>query len=286
MLMNGRFVEQVLNPIAAGRYDVVRGSYADVGGNFCCDVYPDGQVERIRPIADFFSVLSYLDDLMDNTVSIREVDAVAGGLADAASGRPVTDPELLPILNLFTRCGMADDLYRLCAREFMRYVRSARELRAVEISRESISVDSYLALRAPNTAVDGFVYGLIGYAIPDLTDQLCAADHTDAFHLATHNSGVAVGLALDLSMVNAERPEITEYVAIDQVLLREHNGIHTRQQAIDAAVRLFHQAERRLHANLTELSRQYPDLAAAMRYVHGGNLVWLARARGRRYSSA
>ncbi|MER7701542.1 hypothetical protein ABTX81_01385 [Kitasatospora sp. NPDC097605] len=282
---DARFVVTVLNPLARAEYDEVRGDYVHVGADYMCEIFPSGQVDRLKLLSRFSSSWAFVDDLMDDSVDADHIETLLGACAEAVLGRSVAGPEFRPFADVFAPRGWAPGAHQLCVEEMLAWIASVRAMRSAEIGHEVLSVARYLDLRSRNDAVQA-VHSLAGYAMPELAPQLYAAAGTDGYRQAVRHSAAAVGIALDLSMVNAERAEITEWAHIVPVVERSQGP--GRQRAIDTAVALFHQHEQRLGAHLTELRATHPAVAEAVRACHGGNMGWIARSRkrGLRYAES
>ncbi|MFF8774287.1 hypothetical protein [Kitasatospora sp. NPDC015120] len=282
---DARFVETVLNPLARTGYDEVRGDYIHVGADYMCEVFPRGQVGRLKLLSRFSSSWAFVDDLMDDSVDAGRIETLLGACADAVLGRPVAGPEFQPFADLFAPHAWEPCVHQLCVEEMLAWLDSVRTMRFVEIGHEVLSVARYLDLRSRNDAVRA-VHSLAGYAMPELGPQLCAAASTEDFRHAVRHSAAAVGIALDLSMVNARRAEITEWAHIVPVIERSQ-GLG-RQRAIDTAVALFHQHEQKLGDHLAGLGARHPAVATAVRACHAGNVGWIARSRSRglRYAAS
>src|ERR1700733_4050175 len=46
------------------------GEYAACGGLYASYIYPAGDFERLKVVADFYSAWAFIDDLVDNTTDI------------------------------------------------------------------------------------------------------------------------------------------------------------------------------------------------------------------------
>ncbi|MFE0061727.1 hypothetical protein [Streptomyces sp. NPDC059003] len=277
------FVDQVLDVEAADAYDALRGDYVNTGARYMSMIYPDAVFERLKLMARFSSAWTYLDDLMDNSLDIARVEAVYDRFAAAVFGGIDGDLICQPVTAFFARTDWHPELRQLCTEQFLGYLRAVKSMRNIEINRNPIAVDEYLELRAPNCAMK-VLHAFAGYMTADLAEAWCLAARTDSYQRAVHLSGEAQGIVLDLYMVNAERPEITEWTRVDRVIQRNSRQKAGRQQAIDTAVTLFNDRNSRAEREIAEVASRFPAVAAAMRNVHRSTLVYLARARGLRYA--
>ena len=51
----------------------VNGEFAACGGLYCSWVYPGGDFERIKVVADFYSAWVFIDDLIDNPTDMAHI---------------------------------------------------------------------------------------------------------------------------------------------------------------------------------------------------------------------
>jgi len=284
---NTRFVEDVLNPIARTKYDHARGDYTLTGADYACWIYPSGRVDRLKAFSNMSSAWAFIDDLADDSLDADYIDAILGAFARAVREQRAAGPEFQPIASLFAASGWAPGLHRLCTAEMITWIEAVRAIRAAEVAREPMSIEQYLDLRSRNDAIN-FLHPLAGYTMPELAEQVCAAARTDEYQQAVRHSGAAIGINLDLYMVNAKRVESTEWAHVVPVIQRSTSRGLDRQRAINAAVALFHLLEQQMADHLVVLEARYPAVADMMRICHAGNITWLAqaRARGLRYAQA
>ncbi|PHH88594.1 hypothetical protein CDD83_7336 [Cordyceps sp. RAO-2017] len=280
-----------LDELAAGEEVSHNGAFAACGGSYVACVYPDGELERLKVVADCYSAWVFIDDLIDNTTDMAYVSdmvtslrrRVAGAGAGAGVGPDDDEDDGFDwMLRLFRHAAWHPKALRLTRAEIDRFLECTVVLRAIESAARPVSVDEYLRLRAANSAM-GVMYAVMAFAAPRLADELLrlSAAAPEALRRVFTCSGVSIGILLDLYKVNGEHPQRCDYTNVARILRR--SARLTLPQAVDAAVDLFHQYEARLALALDEVAAASPALARAMERLHAGSVVWLAAMRGGRY---
>jgi hypothetical protein len=281
------FCDDVLHPLARTKYDIVRGTYPDTGGGYASMAYPAGGVDHAKPMACFFGLWTFIDDLVDACTDVGLVDEILGAFTAAICQRPVDDPEFGLVAAFLGRTDWPPGVHRLCGSALQQYVDATRILRTTQIRREPLGRERYMDLRVPNVA-SPVMAALTGYVMPELADELCAAARTGPYRAIVRHSGICWGIALDLALIHVERATIDDWVTVDRVIQRDTTMDDGRQQAIEASVSWFHRLEQHLEADLADLATGHPAVADALRDLHAGTMTWIemARHRGLRYRGA
>ncbi|KAM4062736.1 hypothetical protein HRG_007555 [Hirsutella rhossiliensis] len=262
-----------------------RGAFAACGGSYVAHIYPDGDLERLKIVADMFSAGVFIDDLIDNTTDTAIVSDLVSKYRAIVAGSPIGDARFDSMLRLYTNpCWNREALHILRA-EANRYLESTLVLRAIEAEQRKVSVEEYLESRATNVYM-GVEYCIIAFAVPALAESLVqiSTSRPQVFRRALIYSGTCMGLLADLYKINGEHSEICEYTNIVKILQRQSQVPLSLPHAMDQVVRIFHEYEKRLAAVLEQIALLSPILAKAMEHVHAGTVVWLGTMRGDRYA--
>lgn len=255
------------------------------GGCYAAHIYPDGDFERLKIVADNFSARVLVDNLMDSATDILCVSDMVNKYRATVAGSPVEDERFKLILRLYTNACWDPEALRLIQAETNRYLDCTVELRTIEAEVRAVSVEEYFESRATNSYM-GVEHHVIAFAMPELTEDLVrvSVSAPEVFRRALMYSGTSMGVMADLYKINGEHPEICEYTSIINILQRASEVPLSLPEAVGRSVQLFHEYEDKLAVALEEVAAFSPALAKAMECVHAGTVVWLNMMRGDRYA--
>ncbi|WP_236788531.1 hypothetical protein [Amycolatopsis sp. GM8] len=215
---------------------------------------------------------AFCEDVL-HPIARTRYDTVRGTYPDTGAG----------YCSLIYPTGRTDQVKRLaCFYSLWTFIDATRVLRTIQINREPLGPERYVDLRHANVAAPAMVT-FIGYVRPELAGELLAAMRTGTCRTIERHLGTCWGIALDLALIDAGRANVDDWTTVDQVVRRGTPG--GRQEAIDASVSWFHQAEQHLVAALAELATVHPAVSGAVRDIEAGTMTWIeeSRRRGLRY---
>lgn len=259
------------------------GSFVDTGVTYAAMMYPEADLERAKPFCLFFSAWTIIDDAADNTLDRNRFNSVFDRLSEAVFGNETSDPLFHMIREFFSLSEWHPDALRLNRQHFQRFIDGARTLREVEVARKALPLDEYLDQRALACGVPASCLA-IAWVLPSLANEICAIADSDIFQRIQRTSGAACGVCADLAMRYGRRQEIVNY-ARTEWMIQNQNPAMGGQQAIDAAVVLFHELEAQLDVDLAMLSKSHPELARALMYMHSGVMASMNELKRNRYST-
>jgi hypothetical protein len=280
---NASYAES-LEPVAIVE-DSTAHSQLPMLGSCTAVLYPQGDFDRLPVTIDGYMAFLFLDDLIDNSTDMTYISGIVERFMATCRGIPTDDARFFLLARFMTdKRWDAVNLAETIA-EAQRFMDGALALRAIEIEQRLITVEEYLNIRIPNTAM-GFMFRVIGFAQPDLTAEFnrLMAENPELWDRVERPSGKSVGIALDLYKVNGMHAEICEYSNVVKIWQRE-SPVHIElEEAIQFMVDEFYRYEKEMAAAVDELAEFSPGLAQAVRDVQGGTLKWMTGERGGRYS--
>jgi hypothetical protein len=259
------------------------GSFVDTGVTYAALMYPGADLERAKSFCVFFSAWPAIDDVADNTLDRNRFNDIFDRLSEAAHGKATFDPLFRMVREFFRLPEWHPDALRLNRQHFQHFIDGARTLREVEVARAPLPLEEYLDQRALACGVPAS-YMFIAWMIPSLTDEICAIANSEIFQRIQRASGAACGVCADLAMRYGRRQEIVNY-ARTEWMIQSQNPAMDGQQAIDAAVSLFHELEAQLDADFATLSKSNAELGRALMYMHSGVIASINELKRNRYST-
>nr|WNN28534.1 phomactatriene synthase [Phoma sp.] len=273
-----------LEPVAIIEESTPHSRLAKLGS--CTAVlYPQGDFDRLPATIDGYMAFLFLDDLIDNSTDMSYISEITSRFMSTAKGTPTDDKRFFLLSRFFTDKRWDPQNLVLAIEEAQRFMDGALALRAIEIEERIITVEEYLDIRVPNTAM-GFMFRVIGFAQPELAEDLnrVMAEKPDLWDRVESPSGKSVGIALDLFKVNGLHAEVCSYTNVVKIWQRESPVAIDLGEAIKFMVSEFYRYEKEMAEALEELAEFSPGLAQAVRDVQGGTLGWMNAERGGRYS--
>ncbi|KAL6406083.1 uncharacterized protein AUP68_10645 [Ilyonectria robusta] len=260
------------------------GAFAACGGLYASWVYPGGNMERLKIVADFYSAWVFIDDLIDNTTDMSYVSDLLDTLQARVAGSPQGNQGFDFMHRLFTHTGWHPEALRLTKVEMDRWVECTVALRAIEAEQRAVSVEEYLVYRQTNAAM-GMMYLVMAFSMPELTGEFLRFNEAspDVLRRVFSYCGISMGVVLDLYKLNADHAQICEYSHIAKIIERASPTPLSLPEAVDRSMEIFHEYEDKLAIELDQVAAFSPALARAMEKVHAGSIVWLEVMRGGRY---
>lgn len=280
---NGSYAES-LEPVATIESSTPH-SQLPMLGSCTAVLYPQGDFDRLPVTIDGYMAFLFLDDLIDNSTDMTYISEIVDRFMATSGGLPTDDARFYLLARFMT--DQRWDLTNLAETiaEAQRFMDGALALRAIEIDERTITVEEYLKIRVPNTAM-GFMFRVIGFAQPELTVDFnrLMAEKIDLWDRVEQASGKSVGIALDLYKLNGSHAEICEYTNVVKIWQRESTAPIDLSDAIQFMVDEFYRYEKEMADAVDELADFSPGLAQAVRDLQGGTLKWMTGERGGRYS--
>ncbi|RSL44540.1 hypothetical protein CEP54_014646 [Fusarium duplospermum] len=260
------------------------GEFAACGGLYASWVYPGGNVERLKLVADFYSAWVFLDDLIDNTTDMKYTHDLLDDIRARVVGSRQGHHGLDFMFRLFTHEGWHSELLGLTKAEMDLWLDCTRTLRVMEAEQRIVSVEEYMSYRQTNTAM-GMMYLVMLFAMPELNEDFLQLSRSspDTLRRIFSHCGRSMGVILDLYKLNAPHAQITEYSHIVKMIQHNSNPPLNLQQAVDQSAEVFYEYEGKLAIEFAKVAAFSPGLATAMENVHAGSITWLNMMRGRRY---
>ncbi|KAF9763585.1 hypothetical protein IL306_003060 [Fusarium sp. DS 682] len=260
------------------------GEFAACGGLYTSWVYPGGEAERIKLVADFYSAWVFLDDLIDNSIDMKYTCDVLAGIKARVSGSRQGNEGLDFMFRLWTHEAWDSELLQLARAEIYLWLDCTEALRKIEVDQAPVSMEEYLTYRQTNAAM-GLMFLIMPFTRPDLSHDLLQLHQSSPETLKRifSYSGRNMGVILDLYKLNADHAQITEYSHIAAIIQQNSGTRMNFQQAVDRSAELFHQYEDKLAVEFKKVATLSPRLAKALEDVHAGSISWLNVMRGRRY---
>ncbi|KAJ4303205.1 hypothetical protein N0V90_002098 [Kalmusia sp. IMI 367209] len=254
-------------------------------GSCTAVLYPQGDFDRLPATIDGYMAFLFLDDLIDNSTDMSYITEITSKFMATAAGTPTDDARFFLLSRFFTDKRWDQTNLTETVAEAQRFMDGALALRAIEIEERIITVEEYLDIRVPNTAM-GFMFRVIGFAQPELVEDFnkLMAEKPDLWDRVEKPSGKSVGIALDLYKLNGLHAEVCEYTNVVKIWQRESPVPLDLGGAIQFMVDEFYRYEKEMAHALDELAEFSPGLAQAVRDVQGGTLKWMTGERGGRYS--
>ncbi|EXK26432.1 hypothetical protein FOXG_17419 [Fusarium oxysporum f. sp. lycopersici 4287] len=260
------------------------GEFAACGGLYGSWVYPGGDAERIKVVADFYSAWVFLDDLIDNSIDMKYTCDVLDDIKARVAGPRQGNQGLDHLFRLWSHEGWNSKLLQLAKAEIDLWLHCTQALRKIEVEQEPVSVEEYLTYRQTNAAM-GLMFLIMPFTRPDLADDLLRLRKwsPDTLKNIFSYSGRNMGVILDLYKLNAHHAQITEYSHIAAIVQQNSDTRIDFQQAVDRSAEIFHEYEDKLAVEFAKVATLSPRLAKALEDVHAGSIAWLNLMRGRRY---
>ena len=159
-----------LEPVARKEKSTPHSRLAKLGS--CTAVlYPQGDSDRLPATIDGYMAFLFLDDLIDDSTDLGYVAGITSQFLSVTAGKPTNDQRFLLFSRFFSDARWDRRILALAQDEAERFMKGALALRAIEAQERKITVDEYLDIRVPNTAM-GFMFRVIGFAQPELADGL------------------------------------------------------------------------------------------------------------------
>ncbi|CAM1502200.1 Fc.00g041840.m01.CDS01 [Cosmosporella sp. VM-42] len=260
------------------------GMFAACGGLYSAWVYPGGEFEQIKIIADFYSAWVFIDDLIDNTTDMKVVSDLLENTRGWVAGIPQGKPGLDFMHRLFTHQSWHPDALQLTKKEMHLWLDCTRELRKIEADERVVSVEEYMTYRQTNAAM-GMMYLVMVFAMPSMAEDFLKFNELrpEVIRNIFKYCGRSMGIVLDLYKMNADHAQLCEWMHIAHIIQRVSPTPITLQQAVDKSGELFHEYEDNLAVEYAAVAEFSPTLAKAMKDVHSGSIMWLKVMRGSRY---
>ncbi|KAF1973478.1 hypothetical protein BU23DRAFT_639884 [Bimuria novae-zelandiae CBS 107.79] len=273
-----------LLPVAS-LYSSTPHSQLPMLGSCTAVLYPAGDFSRLPATIDGYMAFLFLDDLIDNSVSMSYITSIVDAFMAVSRGAPSPDARFTLLSRFMTDERWDEGVRRETVNEAQRFMDGALALREIEISERVITVEEYLRIRIPNTAM-GYMFRVIGFAQPTLADEFnrLLSQNPELWARVEQPSGKAVGIALDLYKLNGAHAEVCEWTNVVKIWQRESPAHRDLGDAIQFMVEEFYRYEREMAEAVDELAGFNPELAQAVRDVQGGTLKWMTGERGGRYS--
>lgn len=273
-----------LEPVAIIEDSTAHSRLAKLGS--CTAVlYPNGEYERLPATIDGYMAFLFLDDLIDNSTDMTYIEEVINKFMATSRGVPIDDDRFALLARFMTDERWNRQTLSFTIDEAQRFMDGALALRAIEIEERLVTVEEYLKIRIPNTAM-GFMFRVIGFAQPELAHDLntVLAEKAELWDRIEAPSGKCIGIALDLYKLNGQHAEVCEYTNVVKIWQRQSPIEIDLGQAMQFMVDEFYRYEKDMVEALEELAKFSPGLAQAVRDVQGGTLAWMTGERGGRYS--
>ncbi|KAF4336776.1 Terpenoid synthase [Fusarium beomiforme] len=276
--------ERSLKEVSKNEVISRNGEFAACGGLYASWVYPGGDAERIKVVADFYSAWVFLDDLIDNSIDMKYTCDVLDDIKARVAGSRQGNHGLDFLFRLWTHEGWNSELLQLGKAEIDLWLNCTQALRKIEVDQASVSVEEYLTYRQTNAAM-GLMFLIMPFTRPDLTNDLLYLYQTSPETLKRifSYSGRNMGVILDLYKLNADHAQITEYSHIAAIVQQNSDTRMDFQQAVNKSAEIFHEYEDKLVVEFNKVATLSPRLAKALEDVHAGSISWLNLMRGRRY---
>ncbi|KAH6885702.1 isoprenoid synthase domain-containing protein [Thelonectria olida] len=260
------------------------GAFAACGGLYSSWVYPGGNTDRVKVIADFYSAWVFIDDLIDNTTDMAEIRRLLDTLQARVAGASQGHQGLDFMHRMFTHEDWSPEALDLVKLEMDKWVDCTVALRLIEAEQRPVSVDEYLLYRQTNAAM-GMMYLVMAFAMPELTEEFLEFNKRAPATLRRVFAycGITMGIVLDLYKMNADHAQVCEYSHIAMIIQRASPTPITISEAIEKSCEIFHEYEEKLGVELDEVAKFSPLLAKGMENVHAGSIMWLEVMRGGRY---
>jgi hypothetical protein len=261
------------------------GSFAACGGLYCGWIYPSGNMDRIKIVADFYSAWAFVDDLIDNSTDMTYVSDLLETVKARVAGSPQGPQGLDFMHRLFTHEGWHPEALRLIKQEMDLWRYCTIALRKIEAEKRIVSVDEYLVYRRTNTAM-GIMHLVLSFTNPELTDEFLKFNEfaSDTMHCVFSYCGITIAMVLDLYKLNADHAQICEYSNIAKIIQNNSRPLMSLPEAVGRSIDVFHEYEEKLGVELEQVAAFSPMLAKAIENVHTGSIIWLEVLRGRRYA--
>lgn len=260
------------------------GEFPACGGLYSSWVYPGGDLDKLKVVADFYSAWVFIDDLIDNSTDMAEVARHVDSVRVRVVGERRGDRGLDFMHRLFTDSGWHPDMLKLVRDEMDLWFERTLKLREIEAEKKTVPVEEYMTYRQTNAAM-GVMYLVMTYATPGVAEDFLRlnAAQPDVVRSIFSYCGRSMGVVLDLYKLNADHAQICEYSHIAKIVQRNSETPMTLEQAVGRSVELFHEYEEGLRVELEKVKEFSPKLAEAMESVHAGSITWLEVMRGGRY---
>lgn len=260
------------------------GEFAACGGLYSSWVYPGGDLDRLKVVADFYSAWVFIDDLIDNSTDMAEVARQIESVRVRVVGEQRGDQGLDHMHRLFTDAGWHPEMLKLVREEMDLWFERTLKIREIEAERKVVPVEEYMTYRQTNAAM-GVMYLVMTYTTPGVAEAFLKlhAAQPEVVRSIFAYCGRSMGVVLDLYKLNAEHAQICEYSHIAKIVQRNAEGGMSLEQAVAKSVELFHEYEEGLRVQFEKVKAFSPELAAAMESVHAGSITWLEVMRGARY---
>lgn len=271
-----------LEPVTAKERCTPNSKYAKLGAGTAF-LYPNGDWDRLPVTIDGYMAFLFLDDLIDDSTDIDYVKDIARRLLSAANREPTEDKRFSLFSNFFRDPRWDERVLKMVQDDAQRVMDGAMALREIEAKECIVTLEEYLNIRIPNTAM-GFMFRAIGFAQPDVAEDLFCliANEPSLWDRIEQASGKCIGIALDLYKLNGKHSEVCDYTNAVRITQREQNI--PQSEAIERMVAMFYQYEKEMGRAVQELASRSPRLAQAIADVQGGTLAWMTGERGSRYS--
>ena len=271
---------------AVSQHEVVshNGEFPACGGLYSSWVYPGGDLEKLKVVADFYSAWVFIDDLIDNSTDMSQVSDLIDSVRVRVIGSRQGNQGLDFMHRLFTHDGWHPEMLRLVRDEMDLWFKCTLALREIEAEQRTVSIEEYMTYRQTNAAM-GVMYLVMTFAMPEVTEDFLRLNESSPSVIRSIFSycGRSMGVVLDLYKLNADHAQICEYSHIAKIVQRNSSTPLSLEQAVDRSVELFHEYEDSLRAELDKVASFSPKLAHAMESVHAGSITWLEVMRGGRY---
>ena len=260
------------------------GMFPACGGLYSSWVYPAGDFELIKVVADFYSAWVFIDDLIDNTTDMSYVSDLLNNTRGWVAGIPQGKPGLDFMHRLFTHQGWHPEALDLTKTEMHLWLDCTMALRKIESDQRVVSVEEYMTYRQTNAAM-GVMYLVMTFVMPSVTGEFLQFNklRPDVVRRIFKYCGRSMGIILDLYKMNADHAQLCEWMHIAHIIQRASPTPISLAQAVDKSVDLFHELEADLAVEYDAVAEFSPALAKAMRDVHSGSIMWLEVMRGARY---
>ncbi|PHH82190.1 hypothetical protein CDD82_6748 [Ophiocordyceps australis] len=274
-----------LEPLVKNKPVTKHGAYVACGGTMAAYIYPDAELQRLKALSDSFVAGVFIDDMMDNSTDLEYVEEVIENYRAAFAGSLRACPEFDFIMDFFTDSRWDHAALELVQPEFNLYLDSTLSQRRIETERRVVTAEEYLTYREGNTYM-GVTHLLSGFVYPHLTHELVRVCSLapETIRLVFKYSGLSVGVSLDMYKLNGKHSEVCEYTNIVKIIQRASSGPCSLSEALCLACNLFHEYEEKMAIELEKIAALSPEVADAIRFMHGGTISWMENMRGSRYS--